>query len=340
MATVDIHYLKAALNCAQRKGISTQGLLQEIGINQAQLKQSEGQIQGDQYIRLIQLVWAKLEDEFMGCTETPCKQGVFAFMARHVMHYKSLEAVLEQGILFYNLFTSDIQMKLVRQQKIVSIEIEFTRPELDPDHFYQEFWMVIWHRFASWIINKKITLTQVYFPYAKPEHHHPLKRLFHCQHYFNRPVMKFSFSSEFLALPPARTQRDLSQFLRHSPADLITIPGEEQSYRGRIRLLLLNQDSEVLQCPSFEQLAESFNMSAQTLRRRLKRENTSYPVIKDEIRKDLAIEKLISQRRSISEVAFSLGYTEPRSLSRAFKGWTGLTPSDYIRQKAQKSPVR
>jgi len=335
MATVDIHYLKAALNCARRKGISTQGLLQEIGIALAQLEQSDGQIQGDQYTRLIQLVWTELEDEFMGCTRTPCKQGAFAFMARHVMHYKSLEAVLEQGILFYNLFTSDIQMRLVHQQKMISIEIEFTCPELDPDHFYQEFWMVIWHRFASWIINKKITLTQVHFPYAKPSHHNQLKRLFHCQHYFNRPVMKFSFSSEFLALPPARTQRDLSQFLRHSPADLITIPGEEQSYRGRIRSLLLNQDSEVLQCPSFEQLAESFNMSAQTLRRRLKRENTSYPVIKDEIRKDLAIEKLISQRRSVSEVAFLLGYTEPRSLSRAFKSWTGLTPSQYIQRRAK-----
>ncbi|MEH6579388.1 MAG: AraC family transcriptional regulator [Amphritea sp.] len=333
MATVDIHYVRAALRCAERKGVVVEKLINEIGISQAQLNQFHGRAHSDQITRLVQSIWSELNDEFMGCTEHPCKQGVFALMARHSLHYESLEAVLRQGIHFYNLFTDDIQMQLVPQGDMVTLEIEFTQPELDPDHFYQEFWMVIWHRFASWIIGKKIPLEQVCFTYRKPAYESELKHLFPCRHHFNRPLLKLCFSSDFLGLPPIRTQRDLSHFLKHSPADLITIPGEEQSYRTHIRSLLLHQEGEVLQCPPFEQIAGVFNVSSQTLRRKLKSEGTSYPRIKDELRLDLAIEKLRSEKISVSEIARLLGFSESRSFTRAFKHWTGLTPKAYLMSK-------
>jgi len=338
MATVDNHYVRAALNCAARKGVPVLGLMSHVGCSSSELNKPGGRTHADQMTRLVQTIWSELRDEFMGCTQHPCKPGAFAFMSRHALHYDSLEAVLEQGIIFYNLFTDDITMRLDRQAKTASLEIEFMRPDLDPDHFYQEFWMVIWHRFSSWITDKKIPLTQACFPYAKPKHCHELKELFPCRHQFNCSVMKISFSTDSLALPPTRTQRELSGFLRNSPADLITIPGEENSYRGRIRAILLNQESLVLQCPDFEQLAESFNMSSQTLRRRLQQEGSAYSMIKDEIRYDLSIEKLVVKRLSVAEVAHLLGYAEPRSFSRAFKEWTGLTPTDYIKLKSDKRP--
>jgi len=333
MATVDNHYVKAALRCAQRHDVSINQLMETMGLSWEQLETPQGRTHGDQMTKLVQIIWAELRDEFMGCTEHPCKTGAFAFMTRHTMHYDSLEAVLEQGILFYNLFTDDIQMKLVQQGKSTSIEIEFARPDLDPDHYFQEFWMVIWHRFASWIINKKIPLIETHFTYAKPQYHAELNYLFPCQHYFNRSVLKFCFSNAFLAQTPVRTQHELSLFLKNSPANLITIPGEELSYQGRIRSLLLHQDSKVLKCPSFESLADAFNMTPQTLRRKLKQEGSSYSMLKEAIRRDVSIEKLFSQKLSVSKVARLLGYAEPRSFSRAFKEWTGVTPTDYMKQR-------
>jgi len=336
MATVDNHYVRAALSCAERQGVVTARLMEQIGLNRAQLYRPEARTHADQMTRLVQAVWSELEDEFMGCTQHPCKPGAFAFMTRHTMHYDCLGAVLEQGITFYNLFTDDIRMKLVRQGKTASLEIDFSRPDLDPDHYYQEFWMVIWHRFASWLIDKKIPLTQACFNYPKPQHHQELKHLFPCRHLFNRTQLKLSFSTEFLALPLVRTQRELSRFLKHSPADFMTIPGQEQSYRGRIRARLLNQGSNLLKCPDFEQLAKSFNMSSQTLRRKLKAEGSAYSMIKDEIRHDLSVEKLIAQQLSVAEVAHQLGYAEPRSFSRAFKEWTGSTPTEYVTLKSKR----
>ena len=335
MATVDIHYVKALLNCSQRQGFSIDVLLDEIGIAQNLLETPGARAYGEQVTELVKITWDQLNDEFLGCTQTPCKQGVFALMACHVLHYESLQAVLEQGVNFYNLFTNDIQMQLVNRGSIVEFKAKFLCPELDPDHFYHEFWLVIWHRFASWVIGKKIPLIHVDFPYEKPDNFRELKFLFPCRHQFNRGELKFCFSADYLANTPVRTQRDLARFLKNSPADLITIPGEEKSYKARIRSVLLYQKSDVLICPSFEELAATFNISGQTLRRKLKTEGTSYPIIKDDIRRDLAIEKLCSQKLPVSEVARLLGFSEPRSFTRAFKTWTGgYTPRAYVEKNS------
>ncbi|WP_133012417.1 AraC family transcriptional regulator [Marinomonas flavescens] len=333
MATVHNHYIRAALWCAKRQGFSEVELMKRIGLEAAQLESVEGRTHGDYMTRLVQVIWSELGDEFMGCTEHPCKSGAFAFMTRHVIQYDSLEAALEQGILFYNLFTNDIQMRLVQHGKRACIEIEFTQPSFDPDHYFQEFWMVIWHRFASWLINQKIPLIDTHFTYSKPYYHTELKYLFPCRHKFNQSVLKISFSKTFLTQSPVRTQHELSLFLKNSPVNLITIPGEELSYQRRIRSLLLHHEGKELKCPSFVLLAEFFNMSPQTLRRKLQQEGSSYSMLKDAVKCDLAIEKLVSQRLSVSEVANMLGYAEPRSFSRAFKGWTGVTPTDYMKLK-------
>ena len=138
-----------------------------------------------------------------------------------------------------------------------------------------------------------------------------------------------------------RTQRDLSIFLKNSPADLITIPGEDQTYKARIRSLLIHQKQDILNCPDFDSLAKHFNLGAQTLRRKLNAEGTSYPQIKDDIRKDLAIERLLSNSSSIADIARSLGFSESRSFTRAFKKWTGFRPNsiqtNFLKNRHKKA---
>lgn len=330
MAKVDMHYFREALNCAIRKGFDGDEILSTLDIK---ITPNQQRVDGEQMARLVQYVWANLNDEFLGCTNQPCKLGMFPFMARHVLHYKSLENMLEQGISFYNLVTDDLQMKLLRSGDFAELAFTFPHPERDPQHFFLEFWLIIWHRFSSWLIDVKIPLSQVCFTHPKPAHYQEAKLLFACRHSFNRPVVKLCFHAKYLDLPCVRTKKELTRFLRDSPADLITIPGSEHSFKAKIRAILLHHESDTLYCPSFETLALNLSMSAQTLRRRLKVEGTSYPMIKDEIRRDLAIDYLQMSNRSITDISNALGFSEPRSFTRAFKHWTGVSPSKYTRSK-------
>jgi AraC-like DNA-binding protein len=47
----------------------------------------------------------------------------------------------------------------------------------------------------------------------------------------------------------------------------------------------------------------------------------------DEVRRQLAVRYIESPRLSITEIAFLLGYEDVSSFRRAFKKWTGKSPT-------------
>jgi AraC-like DNA-binding protein len=76
-------------------------------------------------------------------------------------------------------------------------------------------------------------------------------------------------------------------------------------------------------------VAEKLGMSQRTLHRRLQAESTSYQDLLDKVRCRLATRYLVSHKHSINEVAQLVGFAQPSAFHRAFKAWTGETPSDY-----------
>lgn len=81
--------------------------------------------------------------------------------------------------------------------------------------------------------------------------------------------------------------------------------------------------------PSIESVAGNFNLSVRTLQRKLKKEGVSFLQIVEEVRKSLAIHYIQKSSSSIKEISTFLGYAEPSGFVRAFKKWTGETPSEH-----------
>ncbi len=79
---------------------------------------------------------------------------------------------------------------------------------------------------------------------------------------------------------------------------------------------------------SQESLAKVLGMSARSLQRRLRERELSYQKLVAEVRKGSAQRLLSQPARSVGEVASALGY-ELSAFNRAFRGWTGMSPSDY-----------
>lgn len=88
------------------------------------------------------------------------------------------------------------------------------------------------------------------------------------------------------------------------------------------------------QMPSIAQLASDFSMSPATLKRHFKQVygKTIYHYY---LEKKLALgKKLINQsHKSVSEVAYSLGYNKINSFSKAFKKYYGILPSELYGRK-------
>lgn len=80
---------------------------------------------------------------------------------------------------------------------------------------------------------------------------------------------------------------------------------------------------------SIESVAANFSLSVRTLQRKLKEDGVSYLQITEEVRKSLAIHYINKSSSSVKEISVILGYAQPSGFVRAFKNWTGKTPSEY-----------
>ncbi len=73
--------------------------------------------------------------------------------------------------------------------------------------------------------------------------------------------------------------------------------------------------------------AADLHMTTRNMNRRLQDHQTSFKQLLSEIRQELAEKYLEDQSLSLTEIAFLLGFSEVSSFSRAYKRWTGHSPS-------------
>ena len=78
-----------------------------------------------------------------------------------------------------------------------------------------------------------------------------------------------------------------------------------------------------------EIVARSLYMSSRKLQRQLKKAGTTFNTLLNEVRQDLAKKYLREEDTSMTEIAFLLGFSESSAFSRAFKRWTGVSPTTY-----------
>lgn len=75
-------------------------------------------------------------------------------------------------------------------------------------------------------------------------------------------------------------------------------------------------------------------MSERSLQRRLSDDGVTFDAVLDAVRRDLALRYLADPKIAVAEVAYLLGYSEPSPFHRAFKRWTGKTPTEARRHAA------
>jgi len=342
MATIGTHYILTALGGAKARGLDTKALLKKARIPEKPLKDPKARFHVDLVARLYGSIAQELNDEFMGFTQYPIKLGTFELMADWVSHSTTLEELLQKGIRFYNQITDEIQVSLEVEDDHVYFTSTFRRPDLDFEHFYIEYWHVIWHRFASWYIGKPIKLLGAYVNYI-PLDPDEFEVLYRCPTYLKSKYNRLVFHKNYLQEPLVKTQRDLQVFLRRAPIDFLTIPGEDTSLTARINQMLEPKgfkEEDKLLLPGSEAIAKQLGMSEQTLRRKLSAEGISYQQIKDNLRQDLANKLLSNRALNIAQISRQLSFSEPRAFTRAYKHWAGVTPKEYRQQKLAKKSSR
>ena len=90
--------------------------------------------------------------------------------------------------------------------------------------------------------------------------------------------------------------------------------------------------------PAQEDVAEILNMSSRTLQRKLGDSGTTLRKIIDDTRHAQALAHFGMRQMSVNEVTHLLGFSCSSSFTRAFRRWTGLSPSEWRAGGGSRTP--
>ncbi len=323
---IPIQQVLVLLQGAKRSGLSIELLLQECGIDVDLLNQPDARVDKKAFIHLMLAVMRHTEDEFMGFgSGRISKPGTFSMMAHAVINCASLEKAIRRGIKFYELFDYAITSRLQVSEDEASISF-VAREEIVFRPHILEAVVFLSVRFLSWLIGQQIVPKRVNLDFDSMDDGE-FAAQFPCQVHYGQDGCEIILDSRYMNMPLVQNQLSLSKFLKSSLAELFDGDIENASLNAQIRSIISKEFGNNF--PDFSVVCEKLAMTPQTLRRRLKDENTSYQEIKDTIRKDASIYYLSKPELTIDEIALLMGFSEASSFHRAFKKWTGKTPSAY-----------
>jgi AraC-like DNA-binding protein len=156
-------------------------------------------------------------------------------------------------------------------------------------------------------------------------------RLMRCNVRRGKQLM-VTFDSAYLKEPIISANYELQKFLIESLESSRDSLKVELGFGSKVHNYLLS--NAYLFDATLESTAANFNVSPRTLQRKLHEEGRTFQQIADEVRRHLAVSYLSSGKHQVKDIAYMLGYNEQSALVRAFKRWTGKTPTEFSRQLA------
>lgn len=154
----------------------------------------------------------------------------------------------------------------------------------------------------------------------------PWRAFYGCPVHFRQPERS-------VVLPRAEVDAPLSTSNRHLVGMLDKMLAEELARLDRSDVVarckaLLNKrlaSGEV----TATQVASDLAMSRRTLHRKLADAGTTWQQLVDDTRRDLALRLIEDPRRPIGEITFELGFSQQSAFARAFRRWSGESPTRY-----------
>ena len=260
---------------------------------------------------------ACLRFDFRGSGES---QGDFSEMTP-----ASLQQALQRGTRLLNLLLDDVRLELRHDARRATVVL---LPNDRPVKvFAHETLVIVLQALICWLIDRRIPLLEAQFAYPAPAWAEEYPRIYSRNIAFDAALTQFSFPVTDLRAPVVQTERTLREFLRDAPANVIVKYRNPRSLSTYLRHALKHRKHGFEL--SFDAAAQELGLSPSTLRRRLEAEGTSFRLIKDGARRDVAIRQLQQTRRSIPEVAESLGFAESSAFHRAFIKWMGISPGQF-----------
>ena len=329
-AETPMAFVKAIVEAYTQRGMDPLTALNEAQIAPNLLNQADARITATQMEWLSATAMKELDDEALGWFSRRLPWGSYGMLARASISSPTLQVALARWCRHHGLLADDIALHLTTQGDTATLAITEARDLSALREFCLVSVLRNAHGLACWMVDSRIPLIAAEFAFDAPPHADAYAVLFRGPVTFHAPRTALHFDARYLHLPLRRDEQALRQMLQHALPLTVLHYRRDRLLVQRVRQVLMTQP---LDAHNANDLAALLNTSARTLHRQLKDEGATLQALKDEVRRDRALDLLQRTTRPIKQVAEAAGFQNQKSFMRAFKGWTGVTPGEWREQQ-------
>lgn len=328
VAATPMAFVRMLLQAYAQRGLDPAPALAAAQIAPDQVAQPQASITSRQLEQLAGAAMRELDDEGLGWFSRRLPWGSYGMLVRASLSAPSLGVALARWCRHHHLLTDDVALRLERQQGEAVVRLTEHRAVGPAREFCLVTLLRNLHGVACWLVDSRIPLRQVEFPFATPPHAGVYPQLFPGPVYFAAPQAGLRFDARYLDLPLRRDDRALDAMLTDALTLIVRPYTRDRLLVQQVRMLLHSQP----QASTADDLASALSLSSRTLHRQLSEEGASLQGLKDEVRRRRAMDALGRTQRPVKQVAQAVGFANEKSFARAFRQWTGESPVDYRRR--------
>ena len=314
------------LSYAEEQGVNRASLLERSRISSAQLDDPDSRIATRSMTRLWQALIDELDDPLLGLhaarTVTVKQMGLVGYA---MQHSASLGDALGRLGRYQRILSEAVRFDLKRSGD--EFEVAWTtHPSLVSLRAPIEVSMTMLLRASRELTGVPVTPLRLEMPMKQPADLSEYRAEFSCPMFFDSENSSMTFAAGDLDLPTVTPDETLVGYLDQL-AEIAASPldANKDSTATAVRRTLWSLLPSGR--PSVWHTAREMGVSVRTLQRRLGEEGCSFSEVLDGLRRDISEELLDEGHRSVADIAFLLGYSEPSAFHRAYRRWQKSPPS-------------
>lgn len=331
LATASVLICRAIVGGLQSKGVPPERLLAEVGLTSEELADPHFRVPHDRLLALWRGATRLSGDPSFGLSvgqQAPL--GSFDVLDYVIRNCAVLGEAFEAIIRYQRLIHTATGFHLERAEGTARFTQRLVGEFAPMPREACEFVLAALVTRGRRVTGRDWSVRQVSFQHAAPDDTREYQRLFRGPVLFSQPVNELVLDEALLRLPTVGADPGLKEVLERHGVDLLSRlpPAEDFISKVRYEISVGMRGSP----PSVDTVARKLGLSRRSLQRRLGEEGTRFQQLVDATRRSIAERQIRERKLALSEIAFLLGFSEASAFHRAFRRWTGLTPSEYLRQ--------
>lgn len=331
--SIAVPMVRALIEVVERAGVPRREFLKMVGVAEHRLSDGDERFTLQEFDAIQRLALDLTGDEALGFRLAEHgSQAAFALVGNLVSLAPTLRDALELGSQFGALLLGDTHQRLEEFIDVARIRHDFQRTSARADRMHAEFVIAGLHRLIGIFAGPEARISGAYFEHAAPAHHPEYCRVFEGRERFNQSFTGIEFPRKLLDVRQLHHDPRLYALIHAEARRSIDTVARGPSHAERLKRYLSARPP--CRIPSMVVTARELGMSVRSLRRRLAEEGVSYRALVQATLEEAAIQALQTPGRSVQEAAVATGFSDSTAFHRAFKQWTGVTPTEFQRRSA------